>query len=213
DARHSLLRGTRPDARGVRSAMRGTILVATLAGAERMGPPRREKALLDWLGAGTYRASYTAEPDVHVSTAGAHGQNVRTYYSLILVEDLRTGRTVFRKGATMVKELYFGGARAGDRLRAPHQGPAPQRRHGAGVALLRDCRRHQSRGVLRPRPPGVHRMSPLRCGLPALGVPPMTALTCRDFIEFLAAYLGGELSPEERATFEAHPAECPDCVR
>jgi len=41
----------------------------------------------------------------------------------------------------------------------------------------------------------------------------MTALTCRDFIEFLAAYLVGELSPEERATFEAHPAECPDCVR
>ena len=105
--------------------MRGTILVVTLAGAERMGPPRREKALLDWLGAGTYRASYTAEPDVHVSTAGAHGQNVRTYYSLILVEDLRTGRTVFRKGATMVKELYFGG-----------------REQVIGYALLTKVRRH-----------------------------------------------------------------------
>ena len=84
-------------------------LVATVAGAERTVPPRRETALLDWLKAGTYRASYTAEPEVHASTAGAHGLNVRTYYSPILTEDLRAGRTVFRKGATMVKELYFGG--------------------------------------------------------------------------------------------------------
>ena len=57
---------------------------ATLAGAEPTVPPRRSKALLAWLKAGTYRASYTAE-------------------------DLRAGRTEFRKGATMVKELYFGG--------------------------------------------------------------------------------------------------------
>ena len=82
---------------------------ATLAGAEPTVPPRRSKALLAWLKAGTYRASYTAEPDVHASTAGAHGANVRTYYSPTLTEDLRAGRTAFRKGATMVKELYFGG--------------------------------------------------------------------------------------------------------
>ena len=41
----------------------------------------------------------------------------------------------------------------------------------------------------------------------------MTALTCRGFVEFLSAYLESNLAPEERATFEAHLAECPDCVR
>ena len=41
----------------------------------------------------------------------------------------------------------------------------------------------------------------------------MTALTCRGFVEFLSAYLEGNLAPEERATFEAHLVECPDCVR
>jgi len=40
----------------------------------------------------------------------------------------------------------------------------------------------------------------------------MTTLTCRDFIEFLSAYLDDELLPAERTTFEAHLAECPDCV-
>ena len=41
----------------------------------------------------------------------------------------------------------------------------------------------------------------------------MTVMTCRDVIEFLSAYLEGNLAPEERATFEAHLVECPDCVR
>ena len=41
----------------------------------------------------------------------------------------------------------------------------------------------------------------------------MTVMTCRDVIEFLSAYLDGELAAEERETFEAHLAECPDCVR
>ncbi len=37
-------------------------------------------------------------------------------------------------------------------------------------------------------------------------------MTCRDFIEFLMDYLSGEVSAEERLIFEAHLAECPDCV-
>jgi hypothetical protein len=36
---------------------------------------------------------------------------VLTYYSPILVEDLRAGRTTFRKSAAMVKELYLEGDR------------------------------------------------------------------------------------------------------
>ena len=38
------------------------------------------------------------------------------------------------------------------------------------------------------------------------------ALTCREFAEFLMAYDDGELPPAERARFDAHLAECPDCV-
>jgi anti-sigma factor RsiW len=37
-------------------------------------------------------------------------------------------------------------------------------------------------------------------------------LTCRELIDFLAAYLDGELAPEVRALFEAHLSLCPDCV-
>ena len=37
-------------------------------------------------------------------------------------------------------------------------------------------------------------------------------MTCREFVEFLMAYLGGGLSPADRAAFEEHLAECPDCV-
>jgi anti-sigma factor RsiW len=36
-------------------------------------------------------------------------------------------------------------------------------------------------------------------------------LTCRELIDFLAAYLDGELAPEVRADFEAHLSLCPDC--
>jgi anti-sigma factor RsiW len=37
-------------------------------------------------------------------------------------------------------------------------------------------------------------------------------MTCRELIEFLMAYLDGELPPEERARFDEHLAECPACV-
>jgi anti-sigma factor RsiW len=37
-------------------------------------------------------------------------------------------------------------------------------------------------------------------------------MTCRELMEFLLDYDSGELSREERAGFEAHLAECPDCV-
>lgn len=42
----------------------------------------------------------------------------------------------------------------------------------------------------------------------------MTArkLSCRELIEFIAAYLDDELAPEERATFETHLSGCPYCV-
>lgn len=38
-------------------------------------------------------------------------------------------------------------------------------------------------------------------------------LTCRELVDFLMAYLDGELPERERAGFEAHLAECEDCVR
>jgi hypothetical protein len=71
-------------------------------------PPRRRGPLLGWLRDFTYRATYVGEPAVHPSDT-AHGANVRTYYNAILVEDLAAGRVPFRKGAAMVKELYFSG--------------------------------------------------------------------------------------------------------
>jgi anti-sigma factor RsiW len=37
-------------------------------------------------------------------------------------------------------------------------------------------------------------------------------LTCRELIDFLAAYLDDELAPEARADFEAHLCLCPSCV-
>jgi len=37
-------------------------------------------------------------------------------------------------------------------------------------------------------------------------------LTCREFVEFLMAYLSGELPAEQRAAFVGHLAECPDCT-
>jgi anti-sigma factor RsiW len=39
-----------------------------------------------------------------------------------------------------------------------------------------------------------------------------TELTCREVIDFLADYLEGTLRADQRAPFEAHLAECADCV-
>jgi hypothetical protein len=94
----------------------GSILVVLLscltAGATAAAPtdvpPRNRAELLRWLGTGTYRATYTAEPGLRPSVP-AHGMSVRVYYSPRLVDDLATARVPFRKGAAMVKELYFGG--------------------------------------------------------------------------------------------------------
>ena len=86
----------------------GCVLVASVATADTAAPPRRKAALLRWLRAGTYRAVYAGEPAVHGSRS-AHGASVRTFYSPVLAHDLSAGRTTFRKGAAMVKELYFGG--------------------------------------------------------------------------------------------------------
>ncbi len=36
-------------------------------------------------------------------------------------------------------------------------------------------------------------------------------MTCKEFAEFLLAYESGELSPEQKATFDAHLAHCPCC--
>jgi anti-sigma factor RsiW len=37
-------------------------------------------------------------------------------------------------------------------------------------------------------------------------------LTCREVIDFLAAYVEGELAAAERAAFDRHLAVCPPCV-
>jgi predicted anti-sigma-YlaC factor YlaD len=37
-------------------------------------------------------------------------------------------------------------------------------------------------------------------------------ITCREFIEFLADYLAGDLSPASQAEFEFHLSDCPDCT-
>jgi anti-sigma factor RsiW len=37
-------------------------------------------------------------------------------------------------------------------------------------------------------------------------------ITCREFVEFLAEYLAGELSPANQAEFEFHLTDCLDCI-
>jgi anti-sigma factor RsiW len=37
-------------------------------------------------------------------------------------------------------------------------------------------------------------------------------VTCREFADFLADYLSGELSPATQSQFEQHLSVCPNCV-
>ena len=37
-------------------------------------------------------------------------------------------------------------------------------------------------------------------------------LTCRELVEFVMDYLDGTLASADRAAFEAHLAECEDCI-
>jgi anti-sigma factor RsiW len=37
-------------------------------------------------------------------------------------------------------------------------------------------------------------------------------VTCREFADFMAEYVSGELAPEIVARFEYHLGECPNCV-
>ncbi|MBX7221858.1 MAG: hypothetical protein K1Y36_18035 [Blastocatellia bacterium] len=71
-------------------------------------PPTDRDELLKWLKAGKYKAKFVSEKKVHPSD-GPHGGNVLTYYNPILVEDLKDKKTLFRTGASMVKELYLSG--------------------------------------------------------------------------------------------------------
>lgn len=38
-------------------------------------------------------------------------------------------------------------------------------------------------------------------------------MTCREFVELVTAYLEGELSDLDHASFEEHLARCPGCER
>lgn len=38
-------------------------------------------------------------------------------------------------------------------------------------------------------------------------------MTCRELAAFVMGYLDGELQGDQRRRFDAHLAECPDCVR
>ncbi|HXJ34434.1 MAG TPA: hypothetical protein VMS22_10400 [Candidatus Eisenbacteria bacterium] len=72
-------------------------------------PPTSTRALLRWLRDGVYRQRFVPEPAVHESEAAVHGPHVRTWYGPVLVQDLRGGVLPLRRGAAMVKELYFAG--------------------------------------------------------------------------------------------------------
>ncbi len=138
------------------------LLAAAPVGAQSGGdpnlPPTRTDALIAWLQAGTYR-SWIPEPAVRPSFT-AHGRNVRTWLNPILVEDLRAGRARFRKGAAMVKELYFDGQeqvvgfavmrkvrqRSGRRGKGWYffetlDGATPITRPGRGVSVCVGCHR------------------------------------------------------------------------
>ena len=37
-------------------------------------------------------------------------------------------------------------------------------------------------------------------------------ITCREFVEFVWAYVSGELPQDQRFEFDAHMAVCPHCI-
>ncbi len=37
-------------------------------------------------------------------------------------------------------------------------------------------------------------------------------MTCREFVDFLADYLDGQLAPSTRTEFDFHLSRCPSCV-
>lgn len=39
------------------------------------------------------------------------------------------------------------------------------------------------------------------------------AIVCREAVELVTDYLEGMLSPRDRARFESHLADCPNCTR
>jgi len=45
-----------------------------------------------------------------------------------------------------------------------------------------------------------------------MSAPTARRMTCRELIEFLAAYVENELVADERAVFDRHLSVCPDCV-
>lgn len=51
-----------------------------------------------------------------------------------------------------------------------------------------------------------------REGAPPSAEPGSDLMTCRDLIEFLSAYVSGELPPARRAEFDRHLSVCPPCV-
>ena len=40
----------------------------------------------------------------------------------------------------------------------------------------------------------------------------MIDLTCRELVDFVGDYLAGDLPPDVRTAFDAHLAECPECL-
>jgi anti-sigma factor (TIGR02949 family) len=40
----------------------------------------------------------------------------------------------------------------------------------------------------------------------------VTCMTCREIVEFLMAYLDGELPADQEATFKEHISACPQCL-